>query len=327
MKRRQFIAGLVATVIWPLAANAQQQSAPPVIGYLSVRSPGSEVAMLSAFNRGLKATGYEDGKNVRIEFRSAEGRYDRLQSLAEDLVRSNVSVIVTAGGERSASAAKAATAKIPIVFNVGEDPVQHGLVASLNRPGGNLTGVTSLLGTLGAKQLGLLRDLAPKAGLIGMLVNPNDTWAVTQVANTEAAALVVGQQLLVLHASTEPEIDAAFVTLAQKQANGLLVTNSPFFVNQADRLVALAARLALPAIFFRREIADAGGLMSYGSSTAELYGQMGVYAGKILGGANPADLPVTQAVKFELVINLKTAKTLGIEIPPTLLARADEVIE
>jgi putative tryptophan/tyrosine transport system substrate-binding protein len=330
MKRREFIAALggaaASTSLWPLVARAQQP-AMPVIGFLSARSSESDVSMVSEFYRGLKDAGYVVDKNVAIEFRWGDGHYDRLPALAEDLVRGNVAVIVTAGGEISARAAKAATGKIPIVFNVGEDPVKYGLVASLNRPGGNVTGVTSLLGTLGTKQLGLLRDLVPKAGVIAMLVNPDDTWAEAQIANTEAAALAVGQQLVVFRASTEPDIDAAFAAIVQQRAGALLVATSPFFVTRANYLIALATRHALPAIYFRREIADAGGLMSYGSSTAELYGQMGTYAGKILNGASPADLPVMQAIKFELVINLKTAKALGLEIPPTLLARADEVIE
>jgi putative ABC transport system substrate-binding protein len=330
MKRREFIAvlgGVAASAsLWPLVARAQQP-AMPVIGFLSARSFESDVSMVSEFCRGLKDAGYVVDKNVAIEFRWGDGHYDRLPALAEDLVRRNVAVIVTAGGEISARAAKAATGKIPIVFNVGEDPVKYGLVASLNRPGGNVTGVTSLLGTLGTKQLGLLRDLVPKAGVIAMLVNPDDTWAETQIANTEAAARAIGQQLVVLRARTEPDIDAAFTTIVQQRVGALLVATSPFFVTRADRLIALAARHALPAIYFRREMADAGGLMSYGSSTAELYGQMGTYAGKILNGASPADLPVMQAIKFELVINLKTAKAFGLEIPPTLLARADEVIE
>jgi putative ABC transport system substrate-binding protein len=330
MKRREFIAALggaaASTSLWPLVARAQQP-AMPVIGFLSARSSESDVSMVSEFYRGLKDAGYVVDKNVAIEFRWGDGHYDRLPALAEDLVLRNVAVIVTAGGEISARAAKAATGKIPIVFNVGEDPVKYGLVASLNRPGGNVTGVTSLLGTLGTKQLGLLRDLVPKAGVIAMLVNPDDTWAEAQIANTEAAALAVGQQLVVFRASTEPDIDAAFAAIVQQRAGALLVATSPFFVTRANSLIALATRHALPAIYFRREIADAGGLMSYGSSTAELYGQMGTYAGKILNGASPADLPVMQAIKFELVINLKTAKALGLEIPPTLLARADEVIE
>ena len=330
MRRREFIAGLGAAATsslgWPLAARAQQP-AMPVIGYLSARSSESDVSMLSAFYFGLKEAGYVVGKNAAIEFRWGDGQYDRLPGLAEDLVRNNVAVIVTSGGELSALAAKRATTKIPIVFNVGEDPVRYGLVASLNRPGGNITGVTSLLGILGTKQLGLLRDLVPKVGVIAMLVNPNETWAETQIATTEAAALAVGQQLVVLRASTEGDIDAAFATLAEKKVGALLVATSPFYVTRADHLIALAARHALPTIYFRREIANAGGLISYGSSTTELYGQMGTYTGKILGGANPADLPVMQATRFELVINLKTAKALGLDVPSTMLTQADEVIE
>jgi putative ABC transport system substrate-binding protein len=327
MRRREFITILGnAAAAWPLAVRAQQ-STMPVIGYLSARSSESDMSMLSAFHRGLNETGYVVGKNVAIEFRWGDGQYDRLPALAEDLVRRNVNVIVTSGGELSALAAKRATSKIPIVITVGEDPVRYGLVASFNRPGGNITGVTSLLATLGAKQLGLLRELVPRTGMVAMLVNPDDPWAEAQITNTEVAALAVGQQLVVLRANTRPDIDAAFATLVEKQIGALLVTNSPFFVTQASYLIALSARLALPTVYFRREIADVGGLMSYGSSTAELYGQMGTYTGKILGGNNPADLPFVQATRFELVINLKTAKTLGLEIPPTLLARADEVIE
>jgi len=283
--------------------------------------------MLSELNRGLKEAGYIVGQNVAILSRWADGQYDRLPALAEDLVRLNVAVIVTGGGEISARAAKQATNKIPIIFNVGEDPVRYGLVTSFNRPGGNATGVTSLLGSLATKQFGLLRDLVPPGGVIAMLVNPDETWAETQISNTEAAALAVTQRLLVLRAATAQGIDAAFATLVEKQVGALLVAASPFFVTQAEHIIALSARHALPTIYFRREIAESGGLMSYGSSTAELYGQMGTYAAKILSGASPADLPVIQATKFELVINLKTAKALHLEIPPTLLARADEVIE
>jgi putative tryptophan/tyrosine transport system substrate-binding protein len=327
MKRRDIMVGVGAmAAAWPLAARAQQPLL-PVIGYLSARSSASDASMLSAFHRGLNDSGYAVGKNVAIEFRWGDGQYDRLPALAEDLVRRNVAVIVTSGGELSALAAKQATSRIPLVISVGEDPVRYGFVASLNRPGGNITGVTSLLGTLGAKQLGLLRDLVPKSGMVAMLVNPSDPWAEVQIANTEAAALAVSQPLMVLRANTRPDIDAAFAALVEKKIGALLVANSPFFVTQAEYLIALSTRLALPTVYFRREMADAGGLMSYGSSTAELYGQMGTYAGKILGGANPADLPFMQATRFELVINLKTAKALGLEIPPTLLARADEVIE
>jgi putative tryptophan/tyrosine transport system substrate-binding protein len=327
MRRREFITLIVgAAATWPLVARAQQ-SAMPVIGYLSARSAESDVPMLAAFRQGLNKMGYIEGKNVTLEYRRGGGQYNRLPALAEDLVERQVAVIVTGGGDITALAAKAATAKIPIVFNGAEDPVRAGLVASLNRPGGNITGVTSLLGALGEKQLGLLRELVPGAAMIGMLVDPNDPWIASETTSAQAAARSVGQQLIVLRASSEREIDAAFAILVQQRAGALLVVASPFFVTRADYLIALAARHALPAIYFRREIADAGGLISYGTSTEELYGQMGVYAGKILNGAKPADLPVMQATKFELVINLKTAKALGLTIPPTLLARADEVIE
>jgi putative tryptophan/tyrosine transport system substrate-binding protein len=326
-RRREFISLLVsATLAWPLAARAQQP-AMPVIGYLSMRSAESDVPMLAAFRQGLNEVGFIEGKNVALEYRWGDGQYDRLPALADDLVRRQVAVIVTGGGELAALAAKAATAKIPAVFNIGEDPVRAGLIASLSRPGGNITGVTSLLGALGAKQLGLLRDVVPKAAAIAMLVNPNDTWANSQITNTQAAARAAGQELIVFRASTKDDIDAAFATLVQQRAGALLVSASPLFVTQADYLIALVAGHVLPAIYFRREMAAAGGLMSYGSSTAELYGQMGVYAGKILNGAKPADLPVLQPTKFELVINLKTAKTLGVKISDNLLSLADEVIE
>jgi putative ABC transport system substrate-binding protein len=327
MTRRDFIALLSgAAAAWPLAARAQQATM-PVIGYLSARSAESDVPMLAAFRQGLSETGYVVGKNVAMEFRWGSGQYDRLRVLAEDLVRRQVAVLVTGGGEHVALAAKTATANIPIVFNIAEDPVRFGLVASLSRPGGNITGVTSLLGELGTKQFGLLRELLPKADVIAMLVNPNDPWATSQTSKTEAAAQAVGQHLVVLKASTEHDIDAAFAMLVQRQAAALLVAASPLFVTKAEHLVGLSARHALPTIYFRREMADAGGLMSYGSSTAELYSQMGVYVGKILGGAKPADLPVQQPTKFELIINLKTAKALGLDVPLHLQQLADEVIE
>ena len=327
MRRRDFIS-LVggSAVAWPIAARAQQPTM-PVIGYMSARSAESDVPMLAAFRRGLNETGYVADQNVVIEFRFAEGRYDRLPALAEDLVSRKVAVIVTAGGEGAALAAKAATTSIPIVFNVGEDPVRFGLVISLNRPGGNATGVTSLLGGLGTKRLGLLRELVPNADVVAMLVNPNDPWAAAETSDTQSAAHSVGQHLTVLKASTELDIDAAYAMLIQQRAAALLVAASPLFVTRAKQLIGLSARHALPTIYHRREMAYAGGLMSYGSSTAEGYGQMGVYAGKILRGIKPVDLPVQQPTKFELIINLKTAKALGLEIPPTLLARADEVIE
>ena len=327
MRRRKFLALIGgAAAACPLRARAQQAGM-PVIGYLSARAPETDVPLLAAFRRGLNETGYVEGKNVAIEYRWGGGQYDRLPALAEDLVRRQVAVIVTGGGEPVAVAAKAATAKVPIVFIIGEDPVRFGLASSLNRPGGNLTGVTTLLGALGAKQLGLLRELVPQASMIAMLVDPRMQFTESLTANTQAAARSVGQQLIILEASSERDIDAAFATFVQQRAGALLITASPFFFTRADHVIALAARHALPAVYWRREIADAGGLMSYGSSTAELYGQAGVYAGKILNGAKPADLPVMQPTRFELVINLKTAKALGLEIPPTLLARADEVIE
>jgi putative ABC transport system substrate-binding protein len=327
MKRREFITLLGGTAVaWPLAAHAQQP-AMPVIGYLSARAPETDVPMLAAFRRGLSETGYAEGKNVTIEYRWGRGQYDRLPALAEDLARRQVAVIVTGGGENVALAAKAATAKIPIVAILAEDPVRFGLVASLNRPGGNITGVTSQQGAQGAKQLGLLRELVPQAAVIGMLVDPNMLWAESLTTNTQAAARAVGLQLVVLGASTERDIDAALATFVQQRASALLITASPFFFTQADYLIALVARHALPAVYWRREIADAGGLMSYGSSTAEQYGLVGVYAGKILNGAKPADLPVLQPTRFEFVINLKTAKALGVKFSDNLLSLADEVIE
>ena len=326
MKRREFIALAGGAAAWPLAARAQERAL-PVIGYLSARSRDSDVAMVSAFQQGLKEAGFTEGVNVAIEYRWGDGQYDRLPAMAEDLARRNVATIVTSGGEIAALAAKAATTRIPIVFNIGEDPVRIGLVASLNRPGGNVTGVTSLLGALGTKQLGLIRELVPKVGVVGMLVNPGDTWAESFISNTEMGAREVGQRLVTATATTDAEIDAAFAMFVQQQVGALLVVASPFFVTRAERLIALTNRHAMPAIYFRREIAQAGGLMSYGTSTAELYSQMGAYTGRILGGAKPTDLPVMQATRFEFVINLRTAKALGLEIPAMLLARADEVVE
>jgi putative ABC transport system substrate-binding protein len=327
MRRRQFITLLGgAAAAWPFTTRAQQSSM-PVIGYLSVRSAESDVPMLTAFRRGLNETGYVVGKNVIIESRFAGGQRDRLQVLAEDLVRRQVDVIATGGGESAALAAKAATANIPIVFNAGGDPVHLGLVTSFNRPGGNITGVAALLSELVAKKLGLLRELVPKADAVAVLIDPTDPSAASQISDTQQAARVLGQQLVLLKASTDEEIDAAFAVLVQQQAAALLINASPFFVTRAKHLIGLSARHTLPTIYFRREMADAGGLMSYGSSTAEMYGQMGVYAGRILKGEKPADLPVLQPTKFEFVINMKTAKALGLTIPPGILAIADEVIE
>jgi putative ABC transport system substrate-binding protein len=327
MRRREFIALLGgASAVWPFIARAQQ-AAMPVIGYFSARSAESDVPMLAAFRQGLNETGYVEGKNVTIEFRWGDGEYDRARKLAAELVRQQVSIIVTSGGELSARAAIEATTTIPIVFNVGADPVETGLVASVNRPGGNATGVSSLTRVLGAKQIGLLRELVPTATVIAYLSNPEEPTAASQIGDAEAAAREVGQQLIVLNARSENEIDAAFRSLLHQRAGALLVGTGPFFLTRAAKLVALAARHAVPVMYFRREFPEVGGLMSYGSSTAEMYRQMGLYTGRILKGDRPADLPVLLPTKFEFVINLKAAKALGIVVPPTLLARADEVIE
>jgi putative ABC transport system substrate-binding protein len=311
-----------------LAARAQQAPM-PVIGYFSGRSPTTDGPMLSAFRQGLAETGHVEGGNVALEFRWAEGRYDRLPDLARDLVRRKVAVIVTSGGEVTAQAAKTATSTIPIVFNSGGDPVEAGLVASFGRPGGNLTGVSSILTALVPKQFGLLSELAPHAALIGVLVDPANLGAMAEARIDEimSAGRAVGRQAIVLKASTDVDIDVAFETFTQRRVQALLVTSGPLFVTRMDRLVAFAARHALPAMYFRRELVDAGGLVTYASSTAEGYRQMGVYAGRILKGEKPSELPVVQPTRFELVINLRTAKLLGLDIPQSVLARADEVIE
>jgi len=312
-----------------VAARGARAAAVPVIGYFSGRSPVSDGPMLSAFRQGFSETGFVEGRNVAIEFRWAEGRYERLPELVHDLVRRKVAVIVTSGGEASAQAAKAATSTIPIVFNIGGDPVEAGLVASFSRPGGNLTGVSSVTTTLMPKQFGLLSELAPKAVLIGVLVSPENLGAMAEshIAEIMSAGRAVGRQAIILKASTDVDIDVAFEALIQGRVQALLVTSGPLFVTRMDRLVAFAARHALPAMYFRRELVDAGGLVSYGSSTAEGYRQMGIYAGRILKGEKPSELPVVQPTRFELVINLRTAKLLGLDIPQSVLAQADEVIE
>jgi putative ABC transport system substrate-binding protein len=328
MRRREFITLVGGAAAWPLAARAQQ-AAMPVIGYFSARSPVTDTRMLSVFREGLKETGYVEGRNVAIELRWAEGHYGRLLELAHDLVRRKVAVIVTTGGESTARAAKAATSTIPIVFISGSDPVESGLVASLNRPGGNLTGVSSILSPLMPKQIGLLSELAPNAFLIGALVDPEAlaAAATSRIAELEGAARAVGRRLIILNARTDAEIDVAFEAFIQQRVQALLVTPGPLFVARMDRLVAFAARHSLPAMYSRRELVDAGGLVSYASNTAEGYRQMGIYAGRILKGENPSELPVVQPTRFELVINLKTAKALDLDIPSSVLARADEVIE
>jgi putative tryptophan/tyrosine transport system substrate-binding protein len=327
MERREFITLLGgATAAWPLAARAQQ-SVKPVLGFLNSLSAESFAANLAAFQKGLEETGYVEGQNIVIEYRWAEGHYDRLPTLAADLVQRHVDVIAATGGDPSALAAKAATTTIPIVFNVAEDPVKDGLVASLNRPGGNMTGVSILTTLLEAKRLELLHELIPQAATIGVLVNPSFSEAETQLRVLRTAASRLGQSMLVLNAASEREIAPAFAELTQHRIDALLVASDPFFFIVREEIIALAARYAVPTIYFLREFAVAGGLMSYGTRLFDAYHQMGVYTGRILKGEKPADLPIVQPTKFELVINLKTAKALGLSVPQKLQVAADDVIE
>jgi putative tryptophan/tyrosine transport system substrate-binding protein len=313
--------------VWPLAAQAQQP-AMPVVGYLGAASPDLWADRLRAFRQGLGETGYNEGRNLTTEYRWAEGRYDRFPAFAADLVRRRVSVITAPGSTPAAIAAKTATSTIPIIFVTAADPVEIGLVAGLNRPGGNLTGVTALSAELGPKQLELLRELAPAAHVIGLLVNPTSTTLVEpQSRDLQATASALGLQLHVLHATTERELDVAFATLIQLRAGGLLIGGEAFFTSRSKLLADLALRHAMPAIYQFREFAVAGGLMSYGANLIDLHRLAGVYVGRILNGDKPADLPVQQATKIQLVINLKTAKALGLTIPEALLATADEVIQ
>jgi len=327
MKRRNFITLLGgAAAAWPLAARAQQ-AATPVIGFMSARSPEDSVHLLEAFRRGLEERGFVEGRNVVIEYRWARGDYDRLPDMAADLVSRRVNVLTAGGGAQSPRAAKRATASIPIVFGMGGDPVKDGLVESFNRPGGNVTGMTLMTTLIEPKRFGLLRDLVPDARLVGVLVNPNFAPSARQLQQIEEAAGRIGQRLVVAQASTDAELDAGFAALVKRRADALLVAADPYFDTRRDRIVDLARRERLPAIYQFREYVLAGGLLSYGISITDAYRQFGVYTATILNGAKPADLPVLQPTKFELVINLKTAKDVGVKISDNLLSLADEVIE
>jgi putative ABC transport system substrate-binding protein len=322
--RREFITLLGGVAAWPLAARAQQP-AMPVVGFM-IAGLQARSQQIASFHIGLKESGYVEGQNVAVEFRSAEGHFDQFPALADDLVRHQVAVLVAVSND-AALAAKRSTATIPIVFGIGGDPVAFGLVPTLNQPGGNITGIYFFTQGLEAKRLGLLHEMAPTARTIAVLINSNYSPAENQERDVQEAAARLGVQLVVLRANAESDLDAAFAALAQQRAGALLVCASPFFYSRRQQLVVLAARHGVPSIYEWREFAAAGGLMSYGTNLNEAYRQMGVYAGRILKGEKPTDLPVVQSTKFEFVINLSTAKALSIEVPPTLSARADEVIE
>ena len=327
MRRREFITLLGgAAAVWPLAAHGQEPTV-PVVGYLGDISPETRRDRLDAFRKGLADTGYVEGHNVTIEYRWARGRYERLPALATDLVRSRVAVIVAPGNPNPALAAKAATQTVPIVFMIGSDPVEAGLVASLARPGGNITGTTAMIGELFGKRLEMLHELVPAAMLVARLTNPDNSAYLASGDLEQATARRLGLHLLMVHARREDEFEAAFATLVQQGAGGLEVSADPLFTGLREQIVELAARHAVPAIFAYREAVEAGGLISYGSDVLDTFRKGGIYVGRILKGEKPADLPVMQPTKFELAINLKTAKALGLTVPPSLIARADEVIE
>jgi putative ABC transport system substrate-binding protein len=324
--RREFITLLGGTATWPLAARAQQQ-AMPVIGLLDSTSPDVHTNLLRSFRQGLNETGFVEGSNVAIEYRWSDGQYGRLPELAADLAHREVSVITTIDGSASALAAKAATSTIPIIFRIGADPVALGLVASLNRPGGNVTGVTSLTVEVGPKRLEVLHQLVPTATVMALLLNPTSPFAETLTRDLQAAARMLGLRIHVLNASTDGDITSAFAQLLQLRTAGLVIGSDVFFNSRSQQLAARTVRHAMPAVYQYREFVAAGGLMSYGGSLEDSYRLAGIYTGRVLKGEKPADLPIQQSTKVELFINLKTAKALGLEVPPTLLARADEVIE
>jgi putative ABC transport system substrate-binding protein len=327
MRRRDFITGMTgAAVAWPLAVPAQQPGV-PVIGFLNGQSFQTYSYVADAFRQGLKEGSYVEGQNVKIEYRWAEGQPDRLPELAADLVGRQVAVIAATGGNNAALAAMAATSSIPIVFTSGDNPIQRGFVASLNRPAGNVTGVTWFAAALGPKRLELLHELVPTATIVALLINPSNPESARQPAELQEAARVMGLQPVVLAARTAVEIDKAFAAMVQNRVGALLVGADPFFVNRREQIVALAAQHAIPTIYPGRQYPDVGGLMSYGNSLADAYRHAGIQTGRLLKGAKPSDLPVQQATKFELIINLKTAKALGLEIPMRLLTQLDEVIE
>jgi ABC-type uncharacterized transport system substrate-binding protein len=327
MRRREFISLILgAAAARPLAARAEQ-TAIPAVGFLSALSVAALTGPVAAFRDGLQSVGYSEGKNVEIEFRWANGHYDQLPALAAELVRHQVRVIVTVGGDPPAFAAKAASTTIPIVFMVGRDPVELGLVASLSRPGGNATGINLLISEIESKRIELMRQLAPTSSVFAVFVNPKNADAVVQLNVVQSAALALNQRIKVYNASNQLELEKAFGSFKQDDIGGFILVADPFFVNRRDEIISSAAQGRIPAVYFLREFAESGGLASYGTSLDEAYRQAGIYAGKILNGTKPTDLPVVQSTKFDLVINLKTAKALGLTVPSSLLAIADEVID